>query len=57
MSQDWYSDGYNQGRGHGWLNEGHDSPQSDSDHYSYERGYKEGERRKEISKEIDDEWY
>ena len=39
---DFYMDGFNQGRGRGYLNDGHDSPKHDYDRYSYDRGREPG---------------
>ena len=54
---DFYMDGFNQGMGRGYLNDGHDSPKHDYDRYSYERGRDDGERRREVSREIDREYF
>jgi hypothetical protein len=53
--EDYYNDGFNAGRGQSWRNEGHGSPQSDGDRYSYRTGQEDGERRREISRELDRE--
>jgi len=55
--EDYYQDGINRGRGQDYLNSNHDYPQSDGDKYSYHRGVEEGERRREISRELEREEY
>jgi hypothetical protein len=55
--EDYYSDGFNAGYGQSWRNQGHEAPQSDGDRYSYRTGQEEGERRREISRELDRELY
>ena len=54
---DFYMDGFNQGMGRGYLNNGHDLPNNDCDRYSYDRGREDGERRRELSREIDREYF
>ena len=54
---DFYLDGLNQGMGRDYLNGGHDSPKHDYDRYSYERGREDGERRREVSRELDREYF
>lgn len=55
--EDFQKDGYNDGYGRTWLNNGHEKPQSDGDRYSYRIGREEGQRHRDIAKEIDEELY
>lgn len=55
--EDFKRSGYNDGRGHDWKNRGCESPKTDSDRYSYRKGYEEGENHRKISEEIDKEMY
>ena len=55
--EDYYNDGFNLGYGQSWRNSGHDSPQTDGDRYSFERGIEDGNRRREISQELDSRGY
>jgi len=55
--ENYIQDGYNDGYGRRYLNNGHDQPMSDEDLYFYNKGYEEGRRRKEIADEIDEELY
>ena len=34
-----------------------DAPQSDGDRYDYRRGYEDGERRREISEELERDYF
>lgn len=43
--------------GRDYLNGGHDAPKHDYDRYSYERGREDGERRREVSRELDREYF
>lgn len=51
---DYYNDGFNDGYGRRQYGP-REYPQTDSDRYSYERGREDGERRRRISRELDDE--
>lgn len=53
--EDFYNDGFNYGYGRGYRNSGHEQPETDGDRYSYERGREDGQRRREIAKELDSE--
>jgi hypothetical protein len=53
--EDYYRDGFNNGYGESWRNNGHDGPQTEIDKYSYRRGIEDGERRRRIADELDNE--
>ena len=53
--EDYYNDGFNEGYGRRYRNQGHEAPQSDGDRYSYRTGQEDGERRRRISREFDQE--
>jgi hypothetical protein len=55
--EDFYHDGFNVGYGQSSRNMGHDYPQSTMDRWSYEDGIRDGERRRNISRELDREGY
>jgi len=57
MTEDFLEDGRNVGRGQAWRNNGHDSPHTDSDVYSYNRGIIEGEHQLRVRREVDRELY
>lgn len=46
---DFHEDGFNEGYGRGYLNEDHDSPQSEGDQYDYQQGIEDGERRRDYT--------
>jgi len=54
--RDFYNDGFDDGYGKKHYGE-REYPQTDSDKNSYERGLEEGQRRKHISEELDQEGY
>lgn len=50
--EDFWQDGFNDGYGQGYLNSGHESPETDGDRYDYRVGREYGERRrKKISED------
>lgn len=53
--RDYYQDGFDRGYGKNHTNYDNDFPRSDGDRYSYERGVEDGQRRREISRELDRE--
>ena len=55
--EDYYHDGFNVGYGQSHRNMGHDYPHSTLDRWSYEDGIRDGERRRNISRELDREGY
>ncbi len=56
MSEDFYKNGYDDG--YGRRNYGdRDYPQTDGDKYSYKRGVEDGQKRKKISDELEEEGY
>jgi len=55
--EDYYQDGLNDGYGSGYLNSGHDSPQTDGEKYDYRQGVEDGEMRRQISEELEREGY
>jgi len=54
--EDFYNDGFEDGFGFGYRNSGHDPPTSNEDCYDYKRGKEEGEYRKRLSDELDNEY-
>ena len=53
--EDFYNDGFNDGFGYGYQNSGHIFPTSDGDCYDYRTGREEGEYRRRLSNELDNE--
>ncbi len=53
--RDFYNDGFKDG--YGSENRNVEIPESDGDSYSYRRGYEDGQRRREISRELDREYF
>ena len=51
---DFYQDGFDDGYGRKNYGE-RENPQDDCDKYSYRRGYEDGQRKKEVSDELDRE--
>lgn len=51
--RDYYRDGFDEGYGRSSSNYENDFPKNDGDAYSYRRGVEDGQRRREISREID----
>lgn len=54
--RDYRQDGFNDGYGRHRDNDG-DYPQNDMDKYSYRSGYEEGRRRREISDELERDYF
>ena len=52
--EDFYQDGFNDGYGRSSLNGGHSVPQTDYERASYQLGQSDGERRREIARELDE---
>ena len=55
--ENYYQDGFNAGYGRSHLNDHHENPQTDGDRYSYRRGHEDGQRRRDISNELEREGY
>jgi len=55
--EDYYEDGFNTGYGRSYLNDGHDSPQSDGERYDYQQGIEDGQRRRRFADELENDWY
>jgi hypothetical protein len=53
--RDYYKDGFDKGYGRNYPNYDNDYPKSDGDRYDYEQGIRDGQRRKDISRELDRE--
>lgn len=52
--EDFYLDGYNEGRGWKWKNSGHEEPRNFLDEVSYQEGLKYGKLRKTFEDELDE---
>ena len=50
--EDFRSDGFNAGYGCPDRNHGHEDPQTDADRYSYNEGFQEGLRRRQLAEEL-----
>lgn len=55
--RDYYRDGYDDGYGTYRDNHDNDYPSSDGERYDYERGREDGQRRRDISRDIERDWY
>ncbi len=51
--EDFRQDGFNDGYGRGYLNSGHEMPESDGEKYDYRTGREDGERRRRIREELE----
>lgn len=49
--------GFNAGYGRSYLNDGHGSPMTDGERYDNQQGVEDGQRRRDISNELEQEGY
>lgn len=52
--EDFYQNGFDEGYG-GYITDNHESPCTDGEQYDYRQGVEDGNRRREISDELESE--
>jgi len=55
MMEDFYQNGFDNGYGRNYLNDDHEMSLSDGEQYDYRVGRADGERRRRICDELDNE--